>query len=302
MLWIECASVATIALLFVVPTRAHPLSWDPAQFAPAVFAITPVGAGLVLATFAFVGFESATALGAEAKDPLTTIPRAVMGTALISGAFFVFSAYAEVDAVGSKVDLLTGTQAPLQVLATLKGRSWVGPIVSVGAIMSFFACAMSCITAAARTMFLMGAQHVLPASLGRVHARHRTPHTAVLVSSIAAALPALALAVRQVSAFNLYGWLATIATYGFLAAYVFVTIAAPVHAWRRGTLTVPKALLAAVTVAFLGWAFVASLPPASSTGPEHLLAPIFLAVIVGGSVYCVMRRPALELPVIGPDR
>jgi len=290
MLWIECASVATIVLLFVVPTRAHPLGWDPTQFAPSVFAITPVGAGLVLATFAFVGFESATALGAEAKDPLRTIPRAVMGTALISGAFFVFSTYAEVDAVGSKVDLLTGTQAPLQVIATLKGRSWVGPIVSVGAIMSFFACAMSCITAAARTMFLMGAQNVLPARLGGVHARHQTPHTAVIVSSIAAAVPALALAARRVSAFDLYGWLATIATYGFLAAYVFVTVAAPVHARKRGRLTAWRAALVAVTVLFLGWAFVASLPPAASTGPERWLAPIFVLLILAGCAYCIAHR------------
>ena len=290
MLWIECASVATIVLLFVVPTRAHLLGWDATQFAPSVFAITPVGAGLVLATFAFVGFESATALGAEAKEPLTTIPRAVMGTALISGAFFVFSTYAEVDAVGSKVDLLTGTQAPLQVIATLKGRAWVGPIVSVGAIMSFFACAMSCITAAARTMFLMGAQNVLPARLGRVHARHQTPHAAVIVSSIAAVVPALALAARRVSAFDLYGWLATIATYGFLAAYVFVTVAAPVHARKRGRLTAWRAALVAVTVLFLSWAFVASLPPAASTGPERWLAPIFVLLILAGCAYCMTHR------------
>ncbi|HZS61692.1 MAG TPA: APC family permease [Gemmatimonadaceae bacterium] len=284
MLWIECASVATVVLLFVVPTTAHPLSWDPAQMSPAVFTITPVGAGLVLATFAFVGFESATALGAEAKDPLTTIPRAVMGTAVISGAFFVFATYAEVDAVGSKIDLLTGTQAPLQVLATLKGRAWVGPIVSVGAIMSFFACAMSCITAAARTMFLMGRQQVLPPSLGRVHARYQTPHVAVMASSIAAVIPALILAARGVSAFDLYGWLATIATYGFLAAYVFVTIAAPMHAMRRRTLTAWKAALAIITVGFLGWAFVASLPPAGSTGPERALAPIFILSILIGCI------------------
>jgi amino acid transporter len=292
MLWIECASVATIVLLFVVPTRAHPLGWDLTQLAPSVFAITPVGAGLVLATFAFVGFESATALGAEAKDPLTTIPRAVMGTALISGAFFVFSTYAEVDAVGSKVDLLTGTQAPLQVIATLKGRAWVGPIVSVGAIMSFFACAMSCITAAARTMFLMGAQNVLPARLGQVHPRHQTPYLAVIVSSIAAAVPALALAARHVSAFDLYGWLATIATYGFLAAYVSVTVAAPLHAYRLGRLSPRRLFLACVTVAFLIWAFGASLPATSSTGPERWLAPIFVLLILAGSAYCMRHRRA----------
>jgi len=32
--------------------------------------------GLVLALFSSVGFESATALGSEARNPLKTIPRA----------------------------------------------------------------------------------------------------------------------------------------------------------------------------------------------------------------------------------
>jgi hypothetical protein len=164
--------------------------------------------------------------------------------------------------------------------------------------MSFFACAMSCITAASRTMFLMGTQNVLPASLGRVHARHQTPHVAVLVSSVAAGLPAILLAARHVRAFDLYGWLATIATYGFLAAYVCVTVAAPVHALRRRHLTVPKATLAGLTVSFLVWAFIASLPPANSTGPERLLAPLFVVLIIAGCAYCVTRRRALVAVVL----
>jgi amino acid transporter len=139
-------------------------------------------------------------------------------------------------------------------------------------------------------MFLMGAQKVLPSRLGQVHAQHQTPSMAVIVSSIAATVPALALAARHVSAFDLYGWLATIATYGFLAAYVFVTIAAPIYELRRRTLTVPKAGLAVVTVAFLVWAFVASLPPATSTGPERWLAPIFCALIVAGCAYCITHH------------
>ena len=36
------------------------------------------GLGVVLALFSFVGFESATALGDEAINPLLTIPRAVV--------------------------------------------------------------------------------------------------------------------------------------------------------------------------------------------------------------------------------
>ena len=52
--------------------------------------------GLVLALFSFVGFESATTLGSEARNPLKTIPRAVIQSAILAGAFFTVCAYAEV--------------------------------------------------------------------------------------------------------------------------------------------------------------------------------------------------------------
>ena len=52
--------------------------------------------GLVLALFSFVGFESATTLGSEARNPLKTIPRAVIQSAILAGAFFTLCAYAEV--------------------------------------------------------------------------------------------------------------------------------------------------------------------------------------------------------------
>jgi amino acid transporter len=52
--------------------------------------------GLVLALFSFVGFESATTLGSEARNPLQTIPRAVIQSALLAGVFFTVCAYAEV--------------------------------------------------------------------------------------------------------------------------------------------------------------------------------------------------------------
>ena len=58
--------------------------------------ISGIRLGLVLAIFSFVGFESATALGHEAKEPLRTIPRAVLQCALGAGAFFILAAYAEV--------------------------------------------------------------------------------------------------------------------------------------------------------------------------------------------------------------
>ena len=49
---------------------------------------------VVYTIFAFVGFESATTLGDEAREPRRTIPRAVMLTTLVVGIFYVIVSYA----------------------------------------------------------------------------------------------------------------------------------------------------------------------------------------------------------------
>jgi amino acid transporter len=165
MLWIEAISIALILLLFVYPGHSHPLAFDKSQLSWAVFQTTPVRAGLILAIFSFVGFESAAALGAEAKNPLVSIPRAVMGTAILSGAFFVFCAYAEVSAFSGRLDVLTNSSAPLQLLAQLRGLAWTIPVLTVGVLVSYFACTLACITAAARTTLLMSAKGNLPVRL-----------------------------------------------------------------------------------------------------------------------------------------
>ena len=73
--------------------------------------------GLVLALFSFVGFESATTLGAEARNPLKTIPRVVIESAVIAGLFFIVSAYSEVLGFHVAGQDLGTSQAPMHVLA-----------------------------------------------------------------------------------------------------------------------------------------------------------------------------------------
>jgi amino acid transporter len=291
MLWIECASVATIVLLFAFPTHHHPLAWDPNQWGPHAFAGAPIRAGLVLATFAFVGFESAAALGAEARAPLTTIPRAILGTALISGAFFIFCTYAEVSTATDNLAQLTGSQAPLQVIAALKGVNWIGPIVSIGAMISFFACTMACTTAAARTALLMARHGLLPSYVHRTHPTHETPHTAVVLTSIATAAVPICLTLANVSAYDFYGWLGTIATYGFMMAYLLIVIAAPVRQLRRRSLRIAGVALSLVSFAFLTMAFVGSINPTAT--PDRWLPIIFAAIlIIGSSVGLVFKAVA----------
>ena len=51
-------------------------------------------AGIVLAVLSFIGFETAATLGEETRNPHRNIPRAVFGSMIVVGVFYVLMAYA----------------------------------------------------------------------------------------------------------------------------------------------------------------------------------------------------------------
>ncbi len=48
-----------------------------------------MGLAVVICIFSLVGFESATTLGGEARNPTRNVPRAVIWSLIITGAFMV---------------------------------------------------------------------------------------------------------------------------------------------------------------------------------------------------------------------
>jgi amino acid transporter len=63
--------------------------------------------------------------------------------------------------------------------------------------------------------------------LGDAHAENQTPQRAVLLGSIAAFLPVAIMTMRGVSLFDIFGLVGTLATFGFVTAYVLVSASAP---------------------------------------------------------------------------
>ena len=197
MLWLEAGSVALIALVAIGIIVKHGRRLDMGQLT--LQGVTPekLRLGLVMAMFSSVGFESATSLGSEARNPLTSIPRAVKWSAILAGLFFFLCAYAEVLGFRGEAQTLDKSLAPLHVLAQKAGLPpLVGTLTDLGAVLSFFSCFLACITAAARVLFLMGRHGALHSMLGEAHAENQTPHRAVLLSSIAAFLPAAIMTLR----------------------------------------------------------------------------------------------------------
>ena len=244
MLWIEAVSVSLILIVvvLVLVRFRHHLDWEQLQLR----GMTGSGLrlGLVLAMFSFVGFESATTLGSEARDPLKTIPRAVIQSALLCGAIFTVCAYVEVLGVRSAGQDLGTSAAPMRVLADVGGVGILGLLIDIGALVSLFACTLACVTAAARVLLLMAHGGLTHGSLRVTHARNETPGRAVIVTGIAAVLPVAVLAARGARGLDVYGWMGSLGTYGFIVAYGLTCLALPRYlqnhgAYRPGAQIVP---------------------------------------------------------------
>jgi len=284
MLWIEASSVLLILVLILWPGHPGALRLDWSQLLLRGASLSGLRNGLVLAIFSFVGFESAATLGAEATSPQKTIPRAIRLTAFASGLFFIFATYAENIGFGDRASTLQDAGAPLQLLAQLRGLPFLSPVLAVGASMSFFACALACITAGARTLFTMSRDgYVLPI-FGRAHASNHTPHSAVVFTSAVALATSLAFVGFHIAPFDIYGWVGTVATYGFISVYLAVTIAGVVCSFRERVLTPLSVAVSAGALLVLGLAAWSSID-LSAPPPYRWLPHVYLALLVLGILF-----------------
>jgi amino acid transporter len=283
MLWLEGISVLLISLVCIATLFHSKIPIDLPQIR--LDGVSPIhlGPGFVLAVFSFVGFESATALGAEARNPLKSIPRAVLGSALLTGAFFVFCAYVETLGFREAGKNLGESEAPLQVLAINAGVGWAAPFIAIGALLTFFTCTLACITAGARILFSMARRGLVPVAMGQAHAVNETPHWGVILVGAFTFVLCGSLSAAGVTGFEVNGWLGTLATYGFIVAYLLVVIAAPIHSHRHDQFTLRRGTLAGLAALALVASFVLSLNP-TPPAPYNYLPYCFagyLLVVTG---------------------
>jgi amino acid transporter len=299
MLYIEIISVLLIAIVIAILLAKHGFHFDPSQFHLPSTSFRGIGLGVMLAIFSFVGFESATTLGAEARNPLRTIPRAVVQSALLAGIFFVLCSYGEVlgfhGAPGfpaSPIPLDAST-APFHFLSAQVGIPLFGPIIDIGVLISMFAATLGCIIAASRVLLLMAHHGLVHQRLTHTHARNETPGIASILAATLAFLPAAALVLRHHSGADILGWMGTLAVYGFLTAYGLVAVALFVHLRRTHRLTFAKLLLTSAAALGMLLAMLSNFyptPPAPLRYFPYLYAT-YLAAALLWLAFSTRRQP-----------
>lgn len=285
---IEIITITLIVLVVLGFFAAKGVA-DPAQTGLEGVHFEQLRIGLVLAFFSFVGFESATVLGAEARAPRSLIPRAVIWSVLTVGILFVISAFALTKVFHGLEPGLATAEAPLGVLASSFGFGPVGVLISAGVALSFFACILGSINAAARVLYTLSHHGAFHKAARNTHAKNDTPHVALTLVTVIALILAVGLSLAGWSILDGYGILGSIATYGFLFSYLLVSIAAPLYLKRQGLLTAWQLLSAIVAIALVALVLVTIVYPVPAW-PYNVLPYIFLGLLAIGIAYFLFLR------------
>ena len=288
MLWIEAVSVSLILIVLVCCRFTSAFESILANSVSRACRFARLGPALVLSIFSFVGFESATTLGGEVREPLRTIPRAVLQCALLAGVFFMLCAYSEVLGFRGQSGALSSSTSPLHLLAAKAGVSPLGVAIDCGAFISMFACVLACATAAARVLMRMAHGGLLPAALERTNPPRNagSGHCAVHRAHV------------RRDALHGPPWRhrfhdvrpdGSLSVFGFLTAYALVALALP---FARRALGQHSHLLAAVSVFTVAVILlIAVFDLNSAADAAHARIPyLYLAYIAAGLIWHALRQ------------
>jgi amino acid transporter len=256
--------------------------------------------GFVFAALSFVGFEGATTLGHEVRNPKRLVPRAVMLSVLAVGALYVFCIWAEMVGLGPKAaNALTGADTPWTTLAATYA-SWMKWPVIIASVSSMFAVMINSANGISRILNTMGREELLPKSLGYIDPKRMTPSRAVFFTGGFAVVSALIVGAvsgglgNPVGGSNVYGYLGFLLTLGILPVYVLTNLAAARHfasagrfkLVRHGVLPIGGG---ALIVALLIGQIVEQTGPPYTWFPWVIVGWVLLAT--AGAVWLSVARP-----------
>jgi amino acid transporter len=281
---LEAISVSLILILCLIVLGRHHFAIDATQFSFSGFSWMNLGLGVVVAVFSLVGFESSTAFGEEAKDATKTVPRSIIWSLIMTGAFFVVVCYTEVLATNGYTTTLDKIDAPLSVMADLSKVSFLSLPLAFGAMASFFALALSCMNAGSRVLLAMGRHEIIHSVTSKTHAKHETPHVALGVMAILMFVIVTASRIffkfEVLDEFNDAG---TMGAFGFIGAYVLVTLAAPFYLKKRSELKTIDVVWCVAGLALLMIPAIGSVYPVPPA-PVNYFPYIFLIYLLIGIV------------------
>jgi basic amino acid/polyamine antiporter, APA family len=151
--------------------------------APASSVSVLAAAGILFVAFA--GYARITVLGEEVRDPVRTIPRAMVMSFAVVIVVYAVLAFAVLLAVNAGVTL---SDAPLESMAKALDSPALVTAVRIGAVIAAGGALLSLIAGIGRTLFAMGRGGDAPRALSVVGERTRVPSRAAITAAVLTAM------------------------------------------------------------------------------------------------------------------
>ena len=304
LLTIEVATVALILVVSVIVLVRLATGTAPGGRTVdfSVFTVAPgtdasaLFLGVVFGFLSFAGFEAAATLGEEAREPRRSIPRAILGTAIFGGIYFVFVTAVEMMGFGTDEAGVAAFIASSSLLGDLGAQyvaAWVGHLITVGAAISAFGCALACAVSAARMLYALSRDGLGPAALARVSPTRGTPGRATVAVVIAMyVIIGLTWFGLRGAPFDLFVASGTIGTLILLVVYALATIGAARLLFFSGRREVAswEIVVPALALVLVGYTLFRNVVPYPE-GAAGLYPAISAAWVLLG-VLGVLVRPA----------
>ena len=155
---------------------------------PKALPLASLIAAVAILFSSFIGFDSIAQTGSEARNPHVTLPLATGISILSVGAFYLLFTWAVYHAVPWYFIAQRAAASDLTapgLLGYLLAPAWTAAIVGFSAF-GLFDSLPGMMLAVSRLMFAWAEDGIFFRSASRIHPRWRTPHVALLVSSVTA--------------------------------------------------------------------------------------------------------------------
>jgi amino acid transporter len=188
--------------------------------------------GIVFSILAMSGFESVAPLARETNDPRKQLPRAIFGSILLVGVFFVFAGYCGIAGWGvdQAKSFATNPNPYYEMAKRVWGLGWI--FVFLAIINSVLAISIASSNAVTRVWHGMGSVGVLPKKLADVNKKYHTPGTAINLQIGISVVLLLGIGL-WVGPSYIYGFLGDIITIAIVFMYGMANVALFVYMRRE---------------------------------------------------------------------
>ncbi|MGB8330491.1 MAG: amino acid permease [Polyangiales bacterium] len=138
-----------------------------------------IARGAALSFFAFIGFEDMVNVAEEVKDPGRNMPLAILLALGITGTVYLMVVVIATSVVPPAV--LAESAAPMLSVVQRSTDAIPDRLFSLIALFAVANTGLLNFIMGSRLIYGMSRQGLLPAALGKVHPKRRTPHLAILV-------------------------------------------------------------------------------------------------------------------------